>query len=90
MPKAGVTQAAIKDHLNRMSPAAKDALLGDLIYDMLTTLNAMVADQATMRTRINSMLTKLDADGGVTDANYNSTLAIPALTAVAVKPPEQR
>jgi hypothetical protein len=77
--------AAVKqDQLNRAMPAARDAALGDVVADLIATANALRADLTEMRTRINAVLAKLDADAGVTDTNYAATQAMPALTAAAV------
>lgn len=37
-------------------------------------LEAVRADNAELRTRLTSLLAKLDADAGVTDTNYAATL----------------
>lgn len=55
----------LKDELNRMNPAASHAKLGDLLDEMITKHNSLVA--------------KLDADAGVTDTNYAATLKIAPL-----------
>lgn len=55
----------LQDELNRMNPAAGHAKLGDIINELITKHNALVA--------------KLDADAGVTDTNYTSTLKIATL-----------
>jgi hypothetical protein len=55
----------VQDQLNRMSPAARDAMLGDVLNDLITKHNAL--------------LTKLDADAGVTDANYAATHSVATL-----------
>lgn len=46
---------------------------------LFAVLDAMRQDVAATRTAVTSTLAKLDADGGVTDANYASTAAVPAL-----------
>ncbi len=56
----------IKDRLNKKSsPNDKAIKLGDLLDDLITKHNALLA--------------KLDADAGVTDTNYTATLAVAAL-----------
>jgi len=56
----------LKDELNRMNPAASHAKLGDLLDEIITKHNTMVA--------------KLDADAGVTDTNYAAALKIAPLS----------
>lgn len=56
----------LKDELNRCMPAAAHAKLGDLLDEIITKHNALVA--------------KLDADAGVTDADYTTGLAIKPLS----------
>lgn len=48
----------VQAQLNRMNPTAFDAKLGDLLNDLITKHNALLA--------------KLDADAGVTDTNYTA------------------
>lgn len=55
----------LQDELNRMNPASAHAKLGDLLAEVITKHNALVA--------------KLDADVGVTDTTYTSLLAITPL-----------
>lgn len=55
----------LRDELNRMNPASNHAMLGDLIDEIIAKHNALAA--------------KLDADAGVTDVNYASTLRIAPL-----------
>jgi pentose-5-phosphate-3-epimerase len=40
--------------------------------------DALVADLATIRTAFNTAITKLNADGGVTDTNYAACAALTA------------
>ena len=70
--------------LNRTTPAARDAQMGQVVADLITQVNALVADLAALRTQYNAVMTKLDADAGVTDTNYNATRAMAAMTAAAV------
>ena len=51
-----------QNELNRMSPAARDAKLGDCINDLITGFNLLLA--------------KMDADAGITDTDYASTLTL--------------
>jgi len=52
--------------LSRLAPAARDADLGQVVLDLITTVNAQ-------RTTILALTAKLDADAGVTDTNYTAT-----------------
>ena len=56
----------LRDELNRMNPASNHAMLGDVIEEIITKHNALAA--------------KLDADAGVTDTNFASTLRIAPLS----------
>jgi len=44
--------------------------------DLATALRDGADDFETLRAAFNALLTKLDADAGVADVNYNSTLAV--------------
>lgn len=44
--------------------------------DLATTLRDIADDLQTIKTKFNATLTKLDADAGVTDTNYNALNAI--------------
>ena len=59
------TKAVLQARLNKASPNDKAVKTGDVLNDIITNFNAM--------------LEKLDADAGVTDTNYASTLAVKAL-----------
>lgn len=48
--------------------------------DLATALREGADDFETLRAQFNALLTKLDADAGVTDVNYSSTLAIASNT----------
>jgi hypothetical protein len=69
----------IRRDLNRSNRAAANAVLGNVVYDLINAVNALTADVAALRT-------KLDADAGVTDTTYVSLGALPAV----VKLPEAR
>lgn len=66
MPEIGTRN--IPDELNRLSPATSHAKLGDVIADLITTVNKVVADNV-------ALTAKLNADAGVTDTNYATTAA---------------
>ena len=57
----------VVDELNRAMPANANAKVGNLLNDLITAVNANT-------TAIKAVAAKLDADGGVTDTNYASTL----------------
>lgn len=46
--------------------------------DLIRELDTLRAELDDIRTKYAALLTKLDADAGVTDTNYASTLALPA------------
>lgn len=54
-----------KNLLNKITPGANRAKLGDITDDLITKHNALCA--------------KLDADAGVTDTNYVATLKVQTL-----------
>jgi hypothetical protein len=58
--------------LNRIAPGAAEVGLGDILNDLITSHNALLADHKTLEA-------KLNADATVTDVNYGA-----ADTAVAV------
>ena len=60
-----LTKQTLKNRLNKVSPTEKLIKLGDLLDDLITQHNALLA--------------KLDADAGVTDTNYAATLGVKAL-----------
>lgn len=59
------TARNLKRDLNRMSPTAAKAKIGDIIDELVTAHNAL--------------LTKLDADAGVTSTDYAATLRVKTL-----------
>lgn len=59
----------VQDQLNRASPAMADGKVGDVLAELITAVNAL-------QTKYNALLAKLDADAGVTDANYAATQAV--------------
>lgn len=66
-----------KARLNRESPALAAAKFGDVTYDLIAQVNAQQAV-------IEALVAKLNADVGVSDADYS------AAGLVAVKKPEER
>lgn len=65
------------DRLNRSMPAASAVKLGNLLNELIATVNAQ-------RDVITTLVTKLNADAGVTDTNYT------AASLKAVKTLDQR
>lgn len=57
----------LQDELNRTTPGAAHAKLGDIVNDLIGAVNANT-------TALKAMSAKLDADAGITDTNYASTL----------------
>lgn len=60
-----LTKATLKSRLNKGSPNAAEVKLGDLLDELITKHNALLA--------------KLDADAGVTDTNYVATQSVKTL-----------
>jgi len=52
--------------------------------NLVTIINALVTAVNELKTDFNATLTKLDADGGVTDTNYSALGAIAAASADTV------
>lgn len=81
----GVKPAAtVQAELNRMAPPAREAMLGTLLAELIANNNALVADLTALRTQYNGLLTKLDADAGVTDTNYTALRSMAAPTATTL------
>lgn len=55
----------LEDILNRMNPGAAHVQLGTVLKELLASHNALLA--------------KLDADAGITDEDYEATLALTEL-----------
>lgn len=72
--------------IGRINPAARSAQLGQVVADLIATVNALSVDNAAMLVKHNALLGKLDADAGVTDTNYAALHSAPAATATAVTP----
>lgn len=51
-----------------------------VVAALVTKINALESALNTFQTKYNATLTKLDADAGVTDTNYNSTNGVTAVT----------
>jgi hypothetical protein len=70
--------------LNTLTPGAKDAALGTVVALLIDTVNAQVTAINALRADHNTLIAKLNADGGVTDTNYavSTATAQTALTAL--------
>lgn len=58
---------------------------GGDVRQIITVINQLVALVNELKADHNGAMTKLDADAGVTDTNYNSTRAITAADADTLK-----
>lgn len=76
--------------LNKTTPAAARAKLGDAMADLIARINAMSTQLALLTTKYNAALAKLDLDATVTDVNYASTSGATAYVDVAVTDLESR
>lgn len=85
-----LTGPQIKARLNKMSPTARDAFLGDLLYDMIASLNTLINDTQALRNRFNATNAKLDADVGVNDTNYAALNNAGGVSAATITLPEAR
>lgn len=68
--------------LNKVSPGASEVGLGDILNDLITTVNLLVTAVNALAADHNTLRAKLNADAGVTDTNYAASTAA-AQTAVA-------
>jgi hypothetical protein len=59
-----------KGKLNNATPGTREVGLGDILDDLITSHNALVANY-------NVLVAKLNADAGVTDTNYATATAVP-------------
>jgi hypothetical protein len=76
----------IVSELNRMTPAARDAHLGQVVEDLLTNYNALQATFATLQSKYALLLAHLDTANvtGIGAANA-STYGVTATSAVQIK-----
>ena len=58
---------------------------GNDVRPIITVINQLVAEVTELKADFNALLTKLDADAGVTDTNYSSTRSIAAADADTLK-----
>lgn len=62
----GALKRNLKQELNNMAPATAHAKLGDIVDELIGNFNAV--------------LTKLDADAGVTDTDFKAKFGIKTLS----------
>lgn len=75
---------AIPDNLTgRELKKVLDTILVDMAAHKVA-IDALVTDMATRITNHNTLTTKLNADAGVTDANYAAATAITAVATAAL------
>lgn len=72
----------VRDVLNELQTDA--GTNKTLIDELKTDLTALIADVTAIRTAVVGITAKLDADGGVTDTDYASSLDPAALTVTAI------
>lgn len=58
---------------------------GNAVRQLVIEFNKLVDDMETLRAKYAAVLTKLDADAGVTDVNYSSLHTVAAATLTAAK-----
>lgn len=73
---------SVQQKLNKVSPGAAEAGLGDIINDLITAATALQTAVVALTADHNTVVAKLNADAGVTDVNYAGSTAV-AQTAVA-------
>lgn len=61
--------------------AVRSVRAGEVDDDIVEVINQLAALTAELKADFNALLTKLDADAGVTDTNYASTRSIAAANA---------
>ena len=85
----GVNQGDLVKAINNLVDAVNEliadhATFKTVVDEMNTDADAVFADLTAIRTAVVGITAKLDADAGVTDTNYASTLDPAALTATAI------
>ncbi|SAK98716.1 hypothetical protein AWB80_07575 [Caballeronia pedi] len=86
-----LTESVLKERLNRMSPAAHDARLGDVIEDLITNYNKMQASFADLKTKYANLLAHLDTANVAGIGNTNaSTYGSAVVSGVSIKTLSQR
>lgn len=66
-----------------------DAPRGSVTRQMAIELNKLVTDLETLRAKYHALLAKLDADAGVTDADYVSLEDVAAASLLAAQVKDQ-
>ena len=84
------TPGTLQEKLNKLTPAAQKAGMGDVLAELITETNRLETQVAALTSKFNAVLAKLDADAGVTDTNYTSLQGASAFSAVTVKSLESR
>lgn len=64
-----------RQKLNRLTPGAAEVLLGNIVNELITAVNQLIADKAVLEA-------KLNADAGVTDTNYGAADTVTAALTV--------
>lgn len=65
-------------NVNRMTPAAKKAGLGDAVAELIDQVNKLTVGH-------NAMAAKLDLDAGVTDTNFAALTGVTATTILTLE-----
>lgn len=72
---------SVQQKLNKISPGAAEAGLGDILNDLITAVSALQTAVVALTADHNTVVAKLNLDAGVTDVNYAVSTAV-AQTAV--------
>lgn len=64
------TPGSKQEKVNKSSPAANKAKLGDAVAELIAQVNILTAAH-------NTMVAKMNADAGITDTNYATVAATP-------------
>jgi hypothetical protein len=70
------TPEKLASDLDRSMPIAKRAKPGAKTRQLIAAHNLLQADYVALRTAFNTLVTKLNADAGVTDTNYAAAAAV--------------
>lgn len=79
-----------QNFVNRSTPGMNRAKVGDVVADLIVAVNAQSVQLAAVTAKHNALLTKMDADAGITDTNYASTTNAPAFSSASVPDLESR
>jgi len=88
---SNLSESEIQKRLNRLAPAARDAHLGDVIEDLITNHNLLLASYNDLQTKYDALLAHLDTANvtGIGNANA-ATYGETATTAATIKTLSQR